>query len=122
MNLTNENLDLFSITFYKVLFPSCYDIQAFSSSFSSWIRYHKLDNHLVESCRGLKRSLVDDAVGILIDFDEHLEGMVANDVHCDDEGMESGEEGDESNSDGEEIRFDDEIVEEDGSGGVGVMI
>ena len=48
--------------------------------------------------------------------------MVANIVHCDDEGMESGEEGDESNSDGEEIRFDDEIVEEDGSDGVGVMI
>lgn len=46
----------------------------------------KGDNHLVETCRGLRKSLVDDAMKILVDLDDDLE---SEDGGCAD-GAESG--------------------------------
>ena len=59
----------------------------------------KGDNHLVESCRGLRSSLVEDTIQILVDFGsggnnddvDELEDLIVglNDINDDNEGNKS---------------------------------
>ena len=59
----------------------------------------KGDNHLVESCRGLRSSLVEDTIQILVDFGsggnnddvDELEDLIVglNDINDDNEGRNS---------------------------------